>query len=45
MQVWIVPVGGTRLFIAAATTPEAGLKQEIEQIVESIRFVSIVRTS
>jgi hypothetical protein len=44
MRVWIVAVGGTRLFIAAATswqTPaplETALEKEIQQIVESIRF-------
>lgn len=42
IKVWIVDVDGTRLFIEAATTPQAvgGLKQEAEQIVESIRFES-----
>jgi hypothetical protein len=44
IRVWIVPVGGTRLFIAAATR-EGANKQEVKQIVESIRFVSVVRTS
>jgi hypothetical protein len=40
IRVWIVDVGGTLLFIGAATTDEAndGLRQEIEQIVGSIRF-------
>lgn len=38
--VWIVDVKGVRLFIEAETTPEAGfaLKQEIQQIVDSVRF-------
>jgi hypothetical protein len=40
IRVWIVDVDGTRLFIAAATTEQAssGLKKEIQQIVQSIRF-------
>jgi len=40
MRVWIVDVEGTRLFIVAATTRQAGsdLEQEIRQIVGSIRF-------
>jgi hypothetical protein len=40
MRVWIVDVGGTRLFIDAATSHEASvdLDQEIQQIVGSIRF-------
>jgi Tol biopolymer transport system component len=40
IQVWIVDVEGTRLFFEAATTPQADsdLKQEIQQIVGSIRF-------
>jgi hypothetical protein len=40
IRVWIVAVGGTRLFIAAATNERAtaGLKREVRQIVESIRF-------
>jgi hypothetical protein len=40
IRVWIVDVDGTRLFVEAATTKQAvgGLKQEAEQIVESIRF-------
>lgn len=40
VRVWIVAVGGTRLFIAAATTKDANarLKREVKQIVESIRF-------
>jgi hypothetical protein len=40
IRVWIVEVGGTRLFIGAETTKQAGrgLEQEIQQIVESIRF-------
>jgi hypothetical protein len=44
MRVWIVAVGGTQLFIAAATswqihaTHEKVLEKEIRQIVESIRF-------
>jgi hypothetical protein len=42
IKLWIVDVDGTRLFIEAATTKQAvgGLKQEAEQIVESIRFES-----
>jgi hypothetical protein len=42
IKVWIVDVDGTRLFIEAETTKQAGgdLKQEAEQIVESIRFES-----
>jgi hypothetical protein len=39
MQVWIVNISGTRLFIAAATSVHSGpLNKEIQQIVESIRF-------
>lgn len=44
IRVWIVDVDGTRLFIEAETTTQAGplvqadLEQEIQQIVESIRF-------
>ena len=40
IRVWIVDVHGTRLFLAAATTTQANwrLKQEAQQIVESIRF-------
>lgn len=40
IRVWIVDVGGTLLFIAAATTEEAtsGLTKEIRQIIRSIRF-------
>jgi hypothetical protein len=40
IRVWIVDVSGTRLFIEAETTKQAGsdLEQEIRQIVESIRF-------
>jgi hypothetical protein len=40
VQVWIVSVHGTRLFIEAATTKQAGrrLRTEARQIVESIRF-------
>jgi hypothetical protein len=37
IRVWIVAVGGTRVFIAAATMA-GGLEKEIRQIVESIRF-------
>jgi hypothetical protein len=37
IRVWIVAVGGTRLFIAAATKA-GGAEKEIHQIVESIRF-------
>ena len=39
IRVWIVAVGGKRLFIAAATKAR-GLEKEIQQIVESIRFAS-----
>jgi hypothetical protein len=40
IRVWIVDVGGTRLFIGAETTEQADrdLEQEIHQIVGSIRF-------
>jgi hypothetical protein len=40
IRVWIVPVDGTRLFIAAATSWQihAALEKEIQQIIESIRF-------
>jgi hypothetical protein len=40
IRVWIVDVDGTRLFIEAETTKQAGgdLEQEVQQIVESIRF-------
>jgi len=40
IRVWIVHVDGTRLFLEAVTTEQAdfALEQEIEQIVESIRF-------
>lgn len=40
IRVWIVTVNGTRLFIAAATNEQAtpDLKNEIQQVVESIRF-------
>jgi hypothetical protein len=40
INVWIVDVDGTRLFIEAETTEEAGtdLEHEIQQIIESIRF-------
>jgi hypothetical protein len=40
IRVWIVDVDGTRLFIEAETTKQAGsdLEREIQQIVESIRF-------
>lgn len=37
IRVWIVAVGGTRLFIAAATRAGA-LEEDVQQIVESIRF-------
>ena len=42
VYIWIVAVGGTRLFIAAATSKDANarLKKEIQQIVESIRFAA-----
>jgi hypothetical protein len=50
IRVWIVPVAGTRfykrtrLFIAAATKEDANamLKREVEQIVGSFRFESVV---
>jgi hypothetical protein len=40
IRVWIVEVDGTRLFIAGISAQDAGaaLEQEIELIVESIRF-------
>jgi hypothetical protein len=40
IRVWIVDVDRTRLFIAAETTEQASsdLEQEVQQIVESIRF-------
>jgi hypothetical protein len=40
IRVWIIAVGGTRLFIAAATNEQANarLKRSLKQIVESIRF-------
>lgn len=40
IRVWIVPVRGTRLVIEAETTRQATprLEEEIQQIVESIRF-------
>ena len=40
IRVWIVALGGTRLFIAAATNERANatLNREVKQIVESIRF-------
>jgi hypothetical protein len=40
IRVWIVDVDGTRLFIEAETTEQAdsNLEQEIQQIIESIRF-------
>ena len=40
IRVWIVDIDGTRLFIEAETTKQAvaGLKQEVQQIVESISF-------
>ncbi len=44
-KVWIVSVGRTLLFIAAGTKPEATgrLKRQATQIVESIRFESVVK--
>jgi hypothetical protein len=50
IRVWIVPVAGThfskrtRLFIAAATKEDADamLKREVEQIVGSFRYESVV---
>jgi hypothetical protein len=45
IRVWIVDVGGRRLFIEAATRDHRKfLAQEIEKIVRSIRFESVVRT-
>ena len=39
IRVWIVDVDGTRLFIEAETTGQGSdLEQELQQIVESIRF-------
>ena len=40
IKVWIVDMDGTLLFIEGVTKPDAGsaVEQEIEQIVESIRF-------
>jgi hypothetical protein len=40
IRIWIVDVDGTRLFIEAETTDQAGpdFEQEIHQIVDSIRF-------
>jgi len=40
IRVWIVEVGGVRLFIAGLTRPHTGpaLKLEVRRIVESIRF-------
>ena len=40
IRVWIIELEGTVLFIEAETTSEAdtGLKREIDQIIESIRF-------
>ena len=44
IKVWIVDVDGTRLFIEAETTKgfsrylDRDLEQEVERIVESIRF-------
>ena len=40
IQVWIVKVGRTRIFIEAETTKDAGARvgQEIQRIVRSIRF-------
>ena len=40
IRVWIVDVDGTRLFIEAETSEQAGgdLEQEVQQIVESISF-------
>jgi hypothetical protein len=39
MQVWIINMSGTRLFIAAVTNVHSGrLNKEIQQIVDSIRF-------
>jgi serine/threonine-protein kinase len=40
IRVWIVDVGGTLLFFEAETNTQAGftLRQEIRQIIESIRF-------
>ena len=40
IRVWVVDIDGTRLFIEAETTKQAvgDLKQEVQQIVESISF-------
>ena len=40
VRVWVVEVGGTRLFIEAETSrgADAQLEDEVEQIVQSIRF-------
>jgi hypothetical protein len=40
ISVWIVDVDGTRLFIEAETTKQAGpsLEHEVQKIAESIRF-------
>ena len=40
ISVWIVDVDGVHLFIAGETKEHAGsnLEQEIQQIIESIRF-------
>jgi hypothetical protein len=40
IRVWIVEVGGTRLFIEAETSAQADskLEEEVVKIVESIRF-------
>ena len=40
IQVWIVDVEGTQLFFEAATTTQADsdLKQEIQQIIGTVRF-------
>ena len=38
IRVWIVDVDGTRLFIEAETAYGFGLEQEVQRIVESIRF-------
>jgi hypothetical protein len=38
IRVWIVDVGGKRLFFEAETKPGHGIEQEIGDIIRSIRF-------
>jgi hypothetical protein len=44
IRVWIVDVDGTRLFIEAATTKQAGpaLEKEVHRIVRSLRFHEVI---